>query len=191
MIPVGPAKIAMPSMTSLTVQFSIRLIWVGAAVGFDPPAAVGDAEAWRASGAFFVAAGCSTYALGNDAGPDVVPLVELERRRPSPCPVVGLLGGSLLGRHGPILVWGQSRGGATNSLRHFNVLHGQFLCSPGGRFFVPTSILPGAPRAAAVKAGRRCTRAAGSTLARPRLDGGKPGARLRVGTIGGELSGRT
>src|SRR6266581_3585931 len=34
-------------------------------------------------------------------------------------------------------------GGATGSLRHFNVLHGQFLCSTEGRFFVPTAILEG------------------------------------------------
>jgi hypothetical protein len=36
----------------------------------------------------------------------------------------------------------------------------------------------GAPRAAAVKAGRRGVGAARSAIARPRLDGGEPGARL-------------
>jgi hypothetical protein len=36
----------------------------------------------------------------------------------------------------------------------------------------------GAPRATAVKAGRRCEGAASSGVARPRLDGGEHGARL-------------
>src|SRR5712691_2827236 len=36
----------------------------------------------------------------------------------------------------------------------------------------------GAPRAAAVKAGRGCVGAASSACARPHLDGGEPGAKL-------------
>src|ERR1700676_4160688 len=51
------------------------------------------------------------------------------------------------------------------------------------RFFVPTCPGPVTPRAAAVKDGRRCGRAAGSGAARPRLDGGEHGVTLAgVGT---------
>jgi hypothetical protein len=46
------------------------------------------------------------------------------------------------------------------------------------RFFVPTVGDVAAPRAAAVKAGRRCAEAAGCRVARPWLDGGERGARL-------------
>src|SRR5215475_14920223 len=53
----------------------------------------------------------------------------------------------------------------------------------GARFFVPTRAAAGTPRAAAVKAGRRGVSAALSAVARPRLDGGEHGVRLRaVGT---------
>src|SRR5215204_5932341 len=58
-IPFGPAKIAMPSKTSLTAQFSIRLICVGAVAGFGAPAAMGGAEGWIGSDVCLVAAGCS------------------------------------------------------------------------------------------------------------------------------------
>jgi len=51
----------------------------------------------------------------------------------------------------------------------------QFLCSTEG----VSSSRPrcfGAPRAAAVKAGRHCAGAADGIVSRPRLDGGEPGA---------------
>src|SRR5215813_440130 len=50
----------------------------------------------------------------------------------------------------------------------------------GARFFVPTRAAAGTPRAAAVKAGRRGASAALSAVARPRLDGGEHGVRLRA-----------
>src|SRR5215813_1615496 len=54
----------------------------------------------------------------------------------------------------------------------------------GARFFVPTRAVAGTPRTAAVKAGRRGASAALSAVARPRLDGGEHGVRLRaVGTL--------
>src|SRR6266704_4960102 len=48
-----------------------------------------------------------------------------------------------------------------------------------GPFLRPDRDPGGAPRAAAVKAGRRGVGAASSTVARPRLDGGEHGARLQ------------
>jgi hypothetical protein len=56
----------------------------------------------------------------------------------------------------------------------------KFLCSTCGRFFVPTRRYLNAPRAAAVKAGRRSARAETSILNRPRLDGGEHGARVEA-----------
>jgi hypothetical protein len=58
-IPLGPAKIAVPSTTSITSQFSIRLICAGGVVGFGAPAAIAGAEGWRGNGAGFAAAGFS------------------------------------------------------------------------------------------------------------------------------------
>src|SRR5882672_3474575 len=52
-----------------------------------------------------------------------------------------------------------------------------FLCSTEA-FLRPDLNPAGAPRAAAVKAGRRCAGATSSAVARPRLDGGEPGATL-------------
>ena len=82
----------------------------------------------------------------------------------------------------PILVWGpgsQEVDIAANSSFFLSCfLACQFLCSTASRFFVPTTILPKRRAAAAVKAGRRCARAANSAFDRPRLDGGEHGARL-------------
>src|SRR5262249_7271139 len=50
----------------------------------------------------------------------------------------------------------------------------------GARFFVPPRAAAGTPRAAAVKAGRRGASAALSAVAKPRLDGGEHGVRLRT-----------
>jgi hypothetical protein len=49
-----------------------------------------------------------------------------------------------------------------------------------GRFFVPTCLGSGTPRADAVKDGRRCEGEADSAVARPRLDGGEHGVTLQV-----------
>ena len=55
--------------------------------------------------------------------------------------------------------------------------------APGGCSFVPACSLQSAPRAGAVKAGRRAYVAACSSVARPRLDGAEHGARIKqVGT---------
>src|SRR5215471_6850209 len=78
----------------------------------------------------------------------------------------------------PGTVCGQTWAGAMGSF--FLV---SFLVRPGGRFFVPTCLGRVTPRAAAVKDGRRCGRAAGFGAARPRLDGGEHGVTLAgVGT---------
>src|ERR1700676_1779249 len=58
-----------------------------------------------------------------------------------------------------------------------------FFVRPWGRFFVPTCLCAVTPGADAVKAGRRCSGAAGSSVARPRLDGVELGVTLLlVGT---------
>jgi hypothetical protein len=78
----------------------------------------------------------------------------------------------------PILVWGwgsQEVGIATSSSSSRR--EREFLCSTEP-FLRPDRDAAGAPRTAAVKAGRRCAGAACSALARPRLDGGEHGARL-------------
>jgi hypothetical protein len=76
----------------------------------------------------------------------------------------------------PTLVWGvesQEIGiDANSSGRRVS-----FFVRPGP-FLRPDLDPAGAPRAAAVKAGRRCAWAASSILARPRLDCGEHGARL-------------
>ena len=60
----------------------------------------------------------------------------------------------------------------------------QFLCSSQGRSFVPARRTSIASRAGAVKAGRCAWLAAGSGVARPRLDGAEHGARIkRVGRL--------
>ncbi len=59
-----------------------------------------------------------------------------------------------------------------------------FFVRGGDRFFVPTCAGAVTPRAAAVKAGRRCVLSAISAFARPRLDGGEHGVTLGVvGTL--------
>jgi hypothetical protein len=53
-----------------------------------------------------------------------------------------------------------------------------------GRSFVPACGCTGAPRAVAVKAGRRASLAPCSNIARPRLDGAEHGARIKqVGAL--------
>ena len=60
----------------------------------------------------------------------------------------------------------------------------QFLCSSQGPSFVPARRTSIASRAGAVKAGRCAWLAAGSGVARPRLDGAEHGARIkRVGRL--------
>jgi hypothetical protein len=55
---------------------------------------------------------------------------------------------------------------------------------PGGCSFVPACGCTGAPRAGAVKAGRRGDIAACASVSRPRLDGPEPGARIKqIGTL--------
>lgn len=77
------------------------------------------------------------------------------------------------------LVWGpgsQELGIAANSSCSGRASF-SFFVRP--RTFLRPDLDPaGAPRAAAVKAGRCCAGAASSSLARPRLDGGEHGARL-------------
>jgi hypothetical protein len=69
-------------------------------------------------------------------------------------------------------------------LRHRLLLMSQFLCSSQGRSFVPARRASIASRAGAVKAGRRAWLAAGSDVARLRLDRAEHGARIkRVGRL--------
>src|SRR5229473_2111502 len=74
---------------------------------------------------------------------------------------------------------GKSRGGrAANSYNIAAPSLVSFFVRPS-TFLRPDLDPAGAPRTAAVKAGRRCAGAAGRSIARPRLDGGEHGARLQ------------
>jgi len=67
---------------------------------------------------------------------------------------------------------------------------GEFLCSTEA-FLRPDLDPAGAPRTAAVKAGRRRAGAASSIVARPRFDGGEHGAKPEGRAIGRAMSGKT
>src|SRR5947209_81779 len=78
---------------------------------------------------------------------------------------------------------GALRSGGTAGAMFTNLFLVSFFVRSEGRFFVPTRVRSQTARADAVKAGRRRTIAAGSSIARPRLDGGEHGVTLRtVGT---------
>ena len=65
-----------------------------------------------------------------------------------------------------------------------SLLHAVPLFVPGGRSFVPACGCTGAPRAGAVKAGRRDGLGTCASVSRPRLDGPKHGARIKqVGAL--------
>src|ERR1700694_4602110 len=85
--------------------------------------------------------------------------------------IVAALHPSLYGAGGS-----QEVGMGTSSSLGSSKREGEFLCSTEP-FLRPDRDPAGAPRTAAVKAGRRCAGAAGSALARPRPDRGEDGAR--------------
>jgi hypothetical protein len=84
------------------------------------------------------------------------------------------------------LILSQTSAGNSREARSsiISLLHAVPLFVPGGRSFVPTCGCEGAPRARAVKAGRRDDVAACASVSRPRLDGPEHGAKIKqIGTL--------
>ena len=98
----------------------------------------------------------------------------------------GLVGSPVFARAGKTdlhcrLILSQTSAGNSREARSsiISLLHAVPLFVPGGRSFVPACGCTGAPRARAVKAGRRDRLATCASVSRPRLDGPEHGATMK------------